>query len=282
MDVHSIDQNGYEDEPRRPIRGHRLRRGVYILPSVFTVANLLCGYYAILATLEGQVADLDNAARAIGVAIIFDTLDGRAARLMGTSSEFGKQFDSLADVISFGMAPAFLAYAWGVRTAAMPAMPGSMHLIQLGWLIGFFYLGCCAWRLARFNIQGMAPGGSRYFAGMPTPAAAGMIAASVHCFYTPIVDPRVSVLWLLLVVVLGILMSSSLRHYSFKDIPWTRRWPSLTVVVLALLAGAIIFYSQITLLAMASAYLVHGIVLYVVRSVRHRVVSRPSGHAHHA
>ena len=273
MEFNHLDPIGQED-PRRPFRSHRLRRGVYILPSVFTVANLHCGYYAILATLEGSVTDLDNAARAIGIAIIFDSLDGRVARAMGTNSEFGKQFDSLADVVSFGMAPAFLAYAWGIHTFAAASAPEGLHLVQLGWLIGFFYLGCTAWRLARFNIQGMAQGGSRFFAGMPCPAAAGMIAATVHFFRTPISDARLSVLWLVLLIALGALMSSTFRHYSFKDIQWTRRWPSLFVVLLALLGGAIWFFSGPTLMIIASAYFVHGIVLQVVRLARHRLASR--------
>jgi len=274
MEFNNLDPIGQEEGTRRPFRNPRLRRGVYILPSVFTVANLLCGYYAILATLEGTVTDMDNAARAIGFAIIFDSLDGRVARAMGTNSEFGKQFDSLADVVSFGMAPALLAYAWGVHAAAaVGALEGS-HLIQLGWLVGFFYLGCCAWRLARFNIQGMAPGGSRFFAGMPTPAAAGMIAAMVHFFENPVSDPRLAVLWLALLVVLGVLMSSTVRHYSFKDIPWTRRWPSLFVVLIALLIGGIWFFSRPTLLIVATAYALHGVTLQVVRSARHRLASR--------
>jgi len=274
MEFNNLDPIGQEEGTRRPFRNPRLRRGVYILPSVFTVANLLCGYYAILATLEGTVTDMDNAARAIGFAIIFDSLDGRVARAMGTNSEFGKQFDSLADAVSFGMAPALLAYAWGVHAAAaIGALEGS-HLIQLGWLVGFFYLGCCAWRLARFNIQGMAPGGSRFFAGMPTPAAAGMIAAMVHFFENPVSDPRLAVLWLALLVVLGVLMSSTVRHYSFKDIPWTRRWPSLFVVLIALLIGGIWFFSRPTLLIVATAYALHGVTLQVVRSARHRLASR--------
>lgn len=274
MDSNGIDSFESEEESRPLYRNHRLRRGVYILPSFFTVANMLCGYYAILATLENQVVDFDNAARAIGFAILFDALDGRVARAMGTNSEFGRELDSLADVISFGIAPAFLAYAWGVRAMAVTGGPEGNHLVQLGWLVGFFYLGCCAWRLARFNIQGMAPGGSRYFVGMPTPAAAGMVAATVHYFQSPIADARVSVLWLLIVMVLGMLMSSRLRHYSFKDIPWTRRYPSLTVVLLVLLVGAIVRSSRPTLLALASAYFVHGMGLYVVRSVRHHMASR--------
>jgi CDP-diacylglycerol--serine O-phosphatidyltransferase len=271
MEFDQLDPIGNEEESRRALRNHRLRRGVYILPSIFTVANLLCGYYAVLATLEGQ---FDNAARAIGFAIIFDALDGGVARAMHTNSEFGKQFDSLADVVTFGIAPAFLAYAWGVHAdAAADALP-AFHLVQLGWLVGFFYMVCCAWRLARFNIQGMAPGGSRYFAGLPTPAAAGMIAAMVHGFRNPIQDARISLLWLLLILVLGVLMSSSVRYYSFKDIQWTRRLPSLNVVLVALLVGSIILFSTIALPLIASAYLLHGLAFQIVRVVRHRLAAR--------
>jgi CDP-diacylglycerol---serine O-phosphatidyltransferase len=278
MEFNDVDPIGHEEDfrPRRPFRNHRLRRGIYILPSIFTVANLLCGYYAILATLEGSTADFDNASRAIGIAILFDTLDGRVARAMGTNSEFGKQFDSLADVVSFGIAPAFLAYAWGVRAVAAAGSSPELHLIQLGWLIGFFFLGCCAWRLARFNIQGMAPGGNRFFVGMPTPAAAGMIAASVHGFANPISDVRVSVLWLLLVLALGVLMASQVRYYSFKDIQWARRQPSLAVVLMVLLIGAVVLFSQIVLMLIASAYVIHGVVFQLVRYVRHRTASRPA------
>lgn len=274
MEFNSIDPIGHEEERRRLFASHKLRRGVYLLPSAFTVANLLCGYYAILAALEGRAADFDNAAKAIGFAIILDSFDGRIARAMGTDSEFGKQFDSLADIISFGMAPAFLAYAWGIRAMAAAGAPDELHLTQLGWVIGFFYLGCAAWRLARFNIQGMAPGSNRFFVGMPSPAAAGMIAATVHFFQIPISDARFSVLWLLLLVGLGILMSSTVRHYSFKDVEWTRRRPSLFVVLIALLIGAIVEFSGPTLLLLASIYTLHGIVLQAVRVVRSRVASR--------
>ena len=275
MEFNDLDPIGHE-EPRQPFRKQRHRRGIYILPGIFTVANLLCGYYAVLATLEGAPTDLDNAARAIGIAILFDSLDGRVARAMGTDSEFGKQFDSLADVVSFGIAPAFLAYVWGVRAMAAFESPQALHLVQLGWLIGFIFVVCCAWRLARFNIQGMAPGGSRFFVGMPTPAAAGMIAAVVHFVVNPIQDVKVSLLWLAMVLALGVLMSSTLRYYSFKDIQWTKRQPSLAVVLIALLLGAMIYFSRPTLLAIAGAYSLHGVVIQVVRTVRHRLASRPA------
>jgi len=278
MEFNDIDPIGHEEESSRILRNqrHRHRRGVYLLPGACTVANLLCGYYAVLATLEGAPSDLDNAARAIGIAILFDSLDGRLARAMGTNSEFGKQFDSLADIVSFGIAPAFLAYVWGVRAVAAGEAPQALHLVQLGWLIGFFFVVCCAWRLARFNVQGMAPGGGRFFVGMPTPAGAGMIAAVIHYVVNPIQDVKVSLLWLVMVLGLGILMSSSLRYYSFKDIQWTKRQPSLAVVLIALLVGAVVYLSKPMLLAIAGIYSIHGVVLQVVRTVRHRLASRPA------
>src|SRR5277367_4054894 len=276
MEFNGIDPIGPQEERRRPLRNGRLRRGIYILPSALTVANLLCGYYAVLATLDGRFADFDNAAIAIGIAYLFDAMDGRIARSMGTESAFGREFDSLADVVSFGIAPALLAYAWGVRALAAANASDSLHLTQLGWLMGFIFVACCAWRLARFNIQGMAPGGNRYFVGMPTPAAAGMIAATVHAFKNPIQDGRVSLLWLGLILVLGLLMSSTVRYTSFKDIEWARRRPSLVVVALVLLLGAVVLFSEATLMLVASIYLLHGVTLYVVRSVRHRLAS------HHA
>jgi CDP-diacylglycerol---serine O-phosphatidyltransferase len=274
MEFNELDPIGPDDESRPLFRNHRLRRGIYILPSAFTVANLACGYFAILATLDGKVVDFDNAAIAIGIAYVFDFLDGRVARAMRTESAFGREFDSIADIVSFGMAPAFLAYAWGVRALAAANSPPMLHLIQLGWLLGFFYVGCCAWRLARFNIQGMAPGGNRFFVGMPTPAAAGMIAAVVHCLPNPIQDPHISLLLLALLVYLGVMMSSTIRHYSFKDIEWTRRRPSLAVILMVLLVGAIIFFSRPTLLVLTAAYSLHGVVMQLVRVVRHRIASR--------
>jgi CDP-diacylglycerol--serine O-phosphatidyltransferase len=235
---------------------------------------MLCGYYAIVASLEGTASDFDNAARAIGIAVLFDSLDGFVARATGTTSEFGKQFDSLADVISFGVAPAVLAYVWGIRSLMQSDAGPVKHIVQLGWLVMLLFVICCAWRLARFNIHGMATGGSRYFVGMPTPAAAGTIAAIVHAWKTPIGDWRWSLAWLVLVVYLGVMMTSTIRHYSFKDIPWARRQHSLVIVLLILLAGAIIKYSEEVLLLIAGTYAASGMALHIVRAVRHRLVSR--------
>ncbi len=265
------------DSGSRP-RNHRRRRGVYLLPSFFTVANMLCGFYAVLATFAGgqAVAEFDKAAKAIGIAILFDSIDGFVARATGTNTEFGKQFDSLADVVSFGIAPAFLAYAWGVRAFMQNESAFAWNVYQLGWLVSFAFVICCAWRLARFNVHGMAPGGSRYFVGMPTPAAAGMIAATVHAHKLQLDDWRWAMAWLALVAGLAALMTSTVRYYSFKDIPWTRRQPSLALVLIGLLVWSIVVWSEFVLLLIAATYAAAGITLHAVRVVRHRLVSRPA------
>src|ERR1700680_4987645 len=146
---------------KRRITNPRLRRGIFLLPSLFTVANLLCGYYAVVASLVGGTDDFNRAAKAIGLAILFDSMDGRVARMTGTNTEFGVQVDSLADVVSFGLAPAVRAYAWGVKNLPCQRSERFELIGQLGWVFCLAFLICCAWRLARFNVQGMAPGGSK-------------------------------------------------------------------------------------------------------------------------
>lgn len=242
-----------------------------------TAANLLCGYYAIMATLKGSAADMDNAAKAIGFAFFFDSLDGLVARATGTSSDFGKEFDSLADVISFGIAPAFLAFAWGIRGTTMSGAPPSHLVYQLGWIISFTFVICCAWRLARFNVQGMAAGGKQ-FVGLSTPGAAGVIAAVVHAFWSPIQDWRWGVLWLLIVLSLSLLMVSGVRYYTVKNIKLRRRLPSLAIVLVGLFVAAVVFYSQLTLLLLAGAYAAHGVILHVTRFFRHRSAAHPASH----
>src|ERR1700743_1292212 len=186
-------QNGHAEPPEFSLRGKRirnpkLRRGIFLLPGMFTVGNLLCGYYACVAAatslgLEHSAPGdpFDRAAKAIGLAMVFDALDGRVARLTGTNTEFGVQFDSLADVVTFGIAPSLLAVTWGVRNLpGLDSTQGIQQIAHLGWWFCLAFAVCCAWRLARFNVQGMAPGGSKYFVGMPTPAAAGVIGGTVH------------------------------------------------------------------------------------------------------
>ena len=255
----------------------KLRRGIYLLPSMMTVANMLCGFYAVMATLKGGGTDLDNAAIAIGVAIVFDTFDGFVARATGTSSEFGKQFDSLADMVSFGIAPAVLAFTWGVRGISETEVLDIRRLHQIGWWVALVFAICCAWRLARFNIQGMAPGsGSRYFVGLPCPAAAGLIAATVHAIKSPIEDWRWAIFWMFVVVGDAALMSSTVRYRSFKEIPLARRQPSLIIILIGLLVWLILLYSEVVLMVIAIIFVASGLTLHVLRLVRHRLVSHPA------
>jgi CDP-diacylglycerol---serine O-phosphatidyltransferase len=260
------------------IRNPKLRRGIFLLPSIFTVGNLLCGYYASVSTVLGTAQSFDpydHASKAIGLAILLDSLDGRIARLTGTNTEFGVQLDSLADVVSFGIAPGLLAYSWGVRNLpGLDSVSGIQQIAHFGWWFCLAFVVCCAWRLARFNVQGMAPGGSKYFVGMPTPAAAGVIAATIHAFKSPIQDWRWAIAWIFLMLGLAALMTSTIRFYSFKDLPWTRKQPSLTIVLLALLGAAIWRWSEEVLLLIAGSYTVVGVTLHVVRLLRHRLVSR--------
>jgi CDP-diacylglycerol---serine O-phosphatidyltransferase len=280
-EVHQ-SQHGQPEAPEFSLRGKRirnpkLRRGIFLLPSMFTVGNLLCGYYASVAALANSDPSgdaFDRAAKAIGLAMVFDALDGRVARLTGTNTEFGVQFDSLADVVTFGIAPSLLAYSWGVRNLpGLDVTQGVQQIAHFGWWFCLAFVVCCAWRLARFNVQGMAPGGSKYFVGMPTPAAAGMIAATVHAFKYPITDWRWSIAWIFLVLGLASLMTSTIRFYSFKDLPWTRKQPSLAIVMIALLGAAVWRWSEEVLLLIAATYTATGVTLHVVRLLRHRLVS---------
>ena len=276
----AIEQHEIPFEGRR-FRNLKRRRGIFLLPAVMTSANLLCGYYAVVASLIGAPEDLNRAAKAIGLAIFFDSLDGRLARMTGTTTEFGMQFDSLADVVSFGIAPSILAYAWGYRSVTSLAGEGLHQLGQFAWVCCLAFLICCAWRLARFNVQGMAPGSSKYFVGMPTPAAAGVIASIVHAFRIggpmpigPIQNGWWAISWFILAAALGGLMTSTIRYYSFKDIPWARKQTSLAIVLVCLVVGVIWRYSEYALLIFACTYALVGVILHLIRFFRHRLVSR--------
>lgn len=226
----------------------RARRGIYLLPSSFTVANVFCGFYAIVSSIRGNYG---LAGALIGLAILLDTLDGRVARFANASSEFGREFDSLADQVSFGVAPMVLAYTWG------------LHLWpRVGWLIGFLFVICGAMRLARFNIQ-QSTTDKRFFVGMPIPAAAGMVGALVYRFPEPLESRNEALPFLALVFVLSLLMVSRVRYYSFKDFDLRRRQPHLVILFLALLIVAVFTHPEVMLLSMATAYLASGILLKI-------------------
>src|SRR5262245_43571167 len=175
-----------ERRQRRRIRDEaRIRRSLSIVPSLFTIGNIFCGYYSVISTLRGN---WDYAAILIGIGYILDGLDGRIARLTQTASEFGLQLDSLADVVTFGVAPAILAFSWGFSASEGIQASAAKHVHQLGSVAGFAFVVCGALRLARFNLQAKKPpeaSSKRYFVGLPIQAAAGMVAAVVHFFKTP-------------------------------------------------------------------------------------------------
>lgn len=256
------------DTPVRKSR--RMSKGMYILPSLFTTANMALGYYAILEVMHATITDywhLDNAAKAIGFAVLFDGLDGRIARMTNTTSDFGRELDSLADAVTFGIAPALLAWTWGFHL--MPTVlltEWHIKLTQLGAISSFLFLIAGVSRLARFNItsnpQPSNPGrpGKKYFVGMPIPAGAGVIAAVVHFEAgAPVVSWYTALTWLAMVATVGYLMVSTWRFYSFKDIDFRSRHPFRLIVVLAALFALIVTFSRQVLFALALLYMVSGV-----------------------
>jgi CDP-diacylglycerol--serine O-phosphatidyltransferase len=246
---------------------------MFLLPSLFTAGSIGAGYFAITQTMDSLTAGanshdhLDWAAIAICLAIPFDALDGRIARMTNTTSEFGKELDSLADAITFGVAPCLLAWVWGFHS-----LPADMSVqlrqtvLQIGSFVCFLYLLCGASRLARFNIsndpQPRNPGrhDRKYFVGMPIPAAAGMIAATVHfCYGFPIPYWWLALLWTGLVGLLGFLMVSTWRFWSGKEINFGRSQPFQLLAVLAIVAFVLIKFSSGALFFVALVYLFSGI-----------------------
>jgi CDP-diacylglycerol---serine O-phosphatidyltransferase len=245
-------------------------RGMYVLPSLFTAGNMAAGYYAITQSIQGSFADesyFDRAALAIGFAVLFDGLDGFVARATNTTSDFGKELDSLADVITFGVAPSLLAYIWGFRMLPATISPDLReNVMHAGVLVCFLFLICGASRLARFNIsvnpQPRNPGrpGRKYFVGMPIPAGAGVVAAVVHCFSgSPIYNPWVALVWLGLVLFTGFLMVSNWRFWSAKEITSGKKQPFQMVVLIGVVGVMIAWQSKVMLIVIALGYLVSGV-----------------------
>ncbi len=263
MDLPTPRRRQDEQRPRR------MSKGMYILPSLFTSGNMAAGFYAIVQVLYYAITNqhwhLDHAAIAIGFAVLFDGLDGRIARMTGTSSDFGRELDSLADVITFGVAPAMLAWAWGFH-GVPPVWLGNIKLTQLGGIACFLFLVAGASRLARFNItsnpQPSNPGrpGKKYFVGMPIPAGAGVIAAMVHFRDgEPIGSWYTALTWVALVATVGYLMVSTWRFYSFKDIDFRSRHPFRLILLLAALIAGVAAFSGPVLFGVALLYTFSGV-----------------------
>ncbi|HXG54759.1 MAG TPA: CDP-diacylglycerol--serine O-phosphatidyltransferase [Vicinamibacterales bacterium] len=241
---------------RRRERANHFRRGVFLLPSLLTVANLFCGYACVVYATR---ADFDTAALLIAIAMVLDTLDGFFARLTNSSSAFGVQLDSLADVLSFGMAPAILAFTWGL-----------WPLQRVGWAVGFLYVTATAMRLARFNIQTNTVTDKRYFAGLPSPAAAGVIASTVYLYPSGLQEWRAALPAVAMVLVPALLMVSTIRFRSVKaiDVGWRRSYFALfmAAVIIALIATQ----PRLALVVMAYSYVIYACVSWMIGRLRKR------------
>ena len=304
--------------PPRPMR--RSRKAVYVIPSLLTTANIFCGFYSIMESLraiswiglgaylsDSPVGDaaipsllsatehFDRAAITIGFAALFDLLDGRVARLTNTTSEFGIELDSIADVVSFGLAPAVLAFAWGYGQVP--------DLRNVGWAASFLFLICGALRLARFNVQARQTKPNlppkypkvdkKAFVGLPIPFGAAMIASLVHFAPQPVayltgvqlpfsgqvlpVNAKVlATAWAALVICLAFLMVSTLRYSSFKNVGTQNTNPRVLILALALVGLLVWFYSRWTLLIVSTVYVAHGVVGKLWSLVRTRRHAAPS------
>lgn len=233
----------------------RFRRGASLVPSLFTTGNLFLGFWAIVHAIGGRHA---YAAQCILGAGVLDALDGRIARLTGTTSEFGAELDSLSDVISFGVAPAVLAFTWGLGAAP-----------RAGWLAAFLFVMCGALRLARFNVQRHVID-SRFFVGLPIPLAAAPVATLVMFEPGPLGERSDAVLVMSLVIILGLLMVSTLRYRSFKDVDLRARRSYLAVLLIAFLFLLVALHPEGVLLLAAAGYAVSGPLAHAVGVLRRR------------
>ncbi len=271
-------------DPRSP--EHRPHRAAYALPTLFTAGNIFLGFVSVMQSIQGAMIARDGtagaehhfdiAAKTIGLAFLLDGLDGRIARVTNTTSDFGREMDSLADVISFGIAPAVLAYIWGVQFTD-PGLGAGLHrhILGIGSFIAFMFLLCGSARLARFNVQKNPipknPGrpNRKYFVGLPIPAAAGMVASVVYAADSvPITYWPWTAAWLALLSFVSFLMVSTWRYYSFKDLNLLRPRSPLTIILVGGLIYLIWNYSQPVLLACASCYVASGMVIRIAGIVR--------------
>lgn len=300
--ISSAEPVEIEPEPAPNPERRGLKKGLYVIPFSFTTANILMGFMSIMESmrafqlLDGTAPDrflqaaehFDLAAVMIGFAVIFDALDGRIARLTKTTTEIGVQFDSIADVLTFGISPAVLVFSWSYGSA----LESGSSLWKLGWFVSFLYLMCGAFRLARFNVQAMRPRllaegitklDKKNFVGLPIPAAAATLAAIIHYHKVPIAalgTPNaaiVSGLVMALVACLGALMVSTLRYSSFKSVGSGRN--NVRAVILITTLGVLIaLYSQYVLLLIAGAYVLHGLLFKAWSWVRPRPVGDLASH----
>ncbi|MET1081340.1 MAG: CDP-diacylglycerol--serine O-phosphatidyltransferase [Pseudomonas sp.] len=243
--------------------GRKVRhRGIYLLPNLFTTGNLFAGFYAIINAMNGNFY---VAAAAVFVAMVLDGLDGRVARLTNTQSAFGAEYDSLSDMVAFGVAPALLAFEWALSSMG-----------KVGWMVAFIYVAAAALRLARFNTQ-VGTADKRYFIGLASPAAAGVVAGTVWAFSDLGVKGTemsvfIVVVFAILVAAAGMLMVSNIKYYSFKDLDLKGRVPFVAILVVVLVFAVVFSDPPRILLLIFLAYAASGPVQYLLQLRRRKTV----------
>jgi CDP-diacylglycerol--serine O-phosphatidyltransferase len=244
-------------EPR--IKNIRIKKGIYLLPNLFTTASLFAGFYSIIASVQEKYY---IAALAILVSLIFDGLDGRIARMTNTTSKFGAEYDSLADLIAFGVAPSLLAYIWAMSSDG-----------KLGWMAGFLFVACGALRLARYNIQiGIID--SKVFNGLPIPAAASVIATTVIFFHFIGSEGKYNNSYLTyFVILLALLMVSNIKYYSFKGMNLRSRVPFTFILIVVAVLLIIYYKPEIMAFVIMVGYAISGPVWWVVK-FGHKITQR--------
>jgi CDP-diacylglycerol--serine O-phosphatidyltransferase len=247
--------------PARRFTGESLRRGIFLLPSLFTVSNMLCGFAAVLHAIHGRY---ELAGWLIILAGVLDGLDGRIARLMNSTSDFGKEYDSLADVVSFGVAPAVLAYQWGLAGTG-----------RWGWATAFLFLVAGSVRLARFNVHA-AHGDKRYFTGLPIPAGAGSLTMMVLIAPEHLPDRLDTIAICAFVFLISMLMVSTIPYHSYKDFNPRQRWPAAAFFLFAFVVAVIVVSPVPVMAVLAAAYLLWGPLAMAVGRVRRRQRGRRS------
>ncbi len=233
------------------------RRGIYLLPNLFTTGALFAGFYSIVASINHH---FELAAIAIFVAMVLDGMDGRIARLTNTQSDFGVQYDSLSDMVSFGLAPALVMYQWALFDMGKP-----------GWLAAFIYTACAALRLSRFNTQANSQD-KRYFQGLPSPPAAAVLAGMIWSgeVYELIGETTSLVFCLPVTIIVGVLMVSNIRYHSFKEFDLKGRVPFITVFIVVLVFVLIAIKPPIVLFLLAVIFAISGPVLTLLTLRKHR------------
>jgi len=250
-------------EPRQEQPVKKRRRGIYLLPNLITTAALFAGFYGIVAATQGK---FEQASVAIFIAMVLDALDGRVARMTNTQSEFGAEYDSLADMGSFGLAPALVMYEWSLSSLINVSFP----MGKLGWLAAFLFVASAALRLARFNTKASNTD-KRYFQGLPSPAAAGVVVGFVWaCFDNGIEGEAVAMIALPIIVFAGLMMVSNVSYYSFKDIDFHNKVPFVAMLVVVMIFVFSAIDPPISLFGCFMAYALSGPVISVLRRFKKR------------